>query len=490
MREVYGNICSGTNLRANLIELKKMIKDKAGQEQLRKVCGGNYDVIMKCLADDDPKVRKNAASVLGTLAVPEAVDVLMDAYEAEETLFVRPEYVTAMAALDCSEYLAQFYRRLDELQSYDAPENERKHIQAEISALRELLLRKEGMKKHAFCGHLRPNTVILTTLPAFRDALTAELPFQKKPVGGGVRATITDMNLVLTNRLWQEMLFCVDCGGSVPAVPEQVARSLKDSNLAAILTENHRGEAPFYFRVGIARAMPREEQSEFARRTAKAIEEAFEGALLNSVSHYEVEICLVVNREKQILPFLKLYTLPDHRFRYRKYHVAASLRPTTAAGIVALAKPYLAEYAQVLDPFCGVGTLLLERRFAGPVRSTYGIDIFGDAVQKARANTKLTGMPVNYINRDFFDFTHEYFFDEIITDMPTVAGGREETDALYRRFFERSWELLAEKGRVICYSGEMGLVKKYLRITGKFRLLREICVLEKSGMYLFILEKK
>ncbi|MCD8046828.1 MAG: HEAT repeat domain-containing protein [Clostridiales bacterium] len=234
-----------------------MIKDKAGQEQFRKVCGGNYDVIMKCLVDDDPKVRKNAASVLGTLAVPEAVDVLMDAYEAEETLFVRPEYVTAMAALDCSEYLAQFYRRLDELQSYDAPENERKHIQAEISALRELLLQKEGMKKHAFCGHLRPNTVILTTLPAFRDALAAGLPFQKKLVGGGVRTTVTDMNLVLTNRLWQEMLFCVDCSGTVPVVPEQVARSLMDSDLTTILTENYRGEAPFYFRVGIAGAMPR-----------------------------------------------------------------------------------------------------------------------------------------------------------------------------------------------------------------------------------------
>ena len=34
-----------------------------------------------------------------------------------------------------------------------------------------------------------------------------------------------------------------------------------------------------------------------------------------------------------------------------------------AAGLLALAKPYLKEHAQILDPFCGVGTLLIERRF-------------------------------------------------------------------------------------------------------------------------------
>ena len=29
--------------------------------------------------------------------------------------------------------------------------------------------------------------------------------------------------------------------------------------------------------------------------------------------------------------------------------------------IVALAEPYLKENAQILDPFCGVGTMLIER---------------------------------------------------------------------------------------------------------------------------------
>jgi len=490
LREVYENIRAGRNLRANLIELKKMLKEDGGQREFREICGDNYDRIMKCLADGDPKVRKNAAAILGILRVPESADVLMDAYESEDTLFVRPEYLSALSELDCGAYLPVFHRRLEQLRVYDAPENEKKHVREEIAALQELILKKEGLQKHSFSGYYGTNAVILTTFPAFRDALAAELPFPKKLLKGGVSATVGDMNLVLTNRLWQEMLFVLQCEKGMPARPEVIARALRESDLSVILAENHRSDAPFYFRVGVAGAMPREEQSGFAKKTAAAIETAFSGSLVNSVSHYEAEIRLAVSREGGVTPYLKLYTLPDHRFRYRKYHVAAGMRPVLAAGIMALAKPYLAEYAQVLDPFCGVGTLLLERRFAGPVRSAYGIDIFGEAIQKARANTKLTGMPVNYINRDFFDFTHEYLFDEIITDMPADSGSREETDTLYRRFFEKSAQLLAEHGRIFCYSGEMGLVKKYLRLTGQFRLLKEYSILEKSGTYLFILEKR
>ena len=49
---------------------------------------------------------------------------------------------------------------------------------------------------------------------------------------------------------------------------------------------------------------------------------------------------------------------------------------------------------------------------------------------------------------------------------------------------------MAEHGRIVMYSGEMGLVKKYLRLQNRFRLLQEFCIQEKRGMYLFILEKK
>ena len=47
----------------------------------------------------------------------------------------------------------------------------------------------------------------------------------------------------------------------------------------------------------------------------------------------------------------------------------------------------------------------------------------------------LAGEKINFIHRDYFDFKHDYLFDEIITNMP-VRGrqSRGEMDALYASF--------------------------------------------------------
>ncbi len=84
----------------------------------------------------------------------------------------------------------------------------------------------------------------------------------------------------------------------------------------------------------------------------------------------------------------------------------------------------------MLDPFCGVGVLLVERDFLVPAGDMYGVDIFGEAILMARENARTAGMNINYINRDIFDFTHKHLFDEIVTDMP--ARGK-KTDAFLRR---------------------------------------------------------
>lgn len=490
MKKIYTDICAGTDVRANLIELKKQLKTQQGQEKFWLVSGNNCDAIMKCLVHEDPKVRKNAAAILGMLHTPDAVDVLVDAWMEEDTRFVREAYITALANLDCEEYLPEFHRKLEELSAYDAPENEKKHVQAEIHALTELLLRKEGLKKHAFVWNQRVNTVVLTTLPAFRDLLAQEISSKKTLLKAGVRTETADLEELLSIRYWQELLFPIKCSTKLPAEPKAMAQTLKESDLMEILTENHAENHPFYFRVGIMGAKTQEEKSETAKRMAAAIEEAFAGQLINSSSHYEVELRLFYDAAGQIRPFLKLYTISDNRFRYRRYHVAASMKPFVAAGLMALAKPYLKEYAQVLDPFCGVGTLLTERRFVAPVRNSYGIDTFGEAIEKARANTKIAGMQANYINRDFFDFVHDYPFDEIITDMPAGNLSREDLDEIYRRFFQKAPEVLTEHGRVICYSKEQGLFKKYLRLHPEFRMLQEFEIMPKGSAYLFILERK
>lgn len=493
MRDLYEKIKKGTDRRASLIALKKELKDDAKKKVFLTMTGNRLDEIMKCLVDEDPKVRKNAAAILGELHCQDALDVLMDAYEEEEKLFVKEAYVQALSMIDCSEYLPQLEEHLQELVDYEAPEEEKKHIQAEIHALQELILQKKGVKKHTFNGWNRFSEVLLLTLPAFRDTLAEEVIGKKKVLKSGVRTIVSDFETVMKIRTVQELLFVIHTQTEknvLSAEPETLAAQLAESDLLQILTETHKGDTPFYFRIGVSGAMSLEERSAFSKRVAAAIEGVFARQMINSTSHYEVEIRLLQNREGGYVPLLKLYTLPDHRFDYRRYYVAASMKPTMAAGLMALAKPYLKEHAQILDPFCGVGTLLIERRFLVQARNAYGIDTFGEAIEKARVNSKIAGMQTNYINRDYFDFVHDYKFDEIVTDLPAGNLTKPELDVLYRRFFEKSDEVLADDGRMIFFSREMGLVKKQLRLHPQFRLAQEFCIQEKNGSYLFIVEKR
>ena len=74
------------------------------------------------LKEEDPKVRKNAALILGMTGDQEILPALMEAYENEETLFVKSDYVKAMQKLDCTDYLTPLKLRLEELQKMQAEE--------------------------------------------------------------------------------------------------------------------------------------------------------------------------------------------------------------------------------------------------------------------------------------------------------------------------------------------------------------------------------
>ena len=86
---------------------------------------------------------------------------------------------------------------------------------------------------------------------------------------------------------------------------------------------------------------------------------------MNSTSHYEVELRLVENKAGDFNLMIKLFTYKDPRFRYRREAMSSSIQPVNAALAMKLAQKYLKEGAQVLDPFCGVGTMLIERNYTG-----------------------------------------------------------------------------------------------------------------------------
>ena len=84
---------------------------------------------------------------------------------------------------------------------------------------------------------------------------------------------------------------------------------------------------------------------------------------INSATDYEAEVRLLERKDGGFTPFLKLYTIKDKRFSYRKEFVSSSIAPVNAALTAELYEVFKGE-RQILDPFCGVGTMLIERNKA------------------------------------------------------------------------------------------------------------------------------
>lgn len=489
MKALYDALLKKENVRESLIQLKSLLKKQNEKSLFEKMTGKNYDFLMRFLVDEDPKVRKNVAGILGELQCQEALEVLWDAYEFEETRFVKADYIKAMARLDCKEYLPVLRQTLGELTEKEAKVDEKKHLQEEIKAIQELLLAQDKVNKHVFKGHYQTNEVILVTSPAFRNVTAKQI--QNAPVklvGAGVKTKTNDLHKIMEIRTFKELLFVLSGVKTLASSPEKIVEGLMASDMLDVILKNHEGKGPFYFRLGITGSLTMEQKSVLTKKTAALLEEATERTLVNSASHYELEIRLIQNKEGEFFPCLKFFTLKDNRFAYRKYYISTGMQPYIAAGLLKLAEDYTKEYAQILDPVCGAGTMLLERNYLKPVRNSYGLDIFGEAIEKARANTKIAGMHINYINRNFKDFSHEYLFDEIIADMPQKGVlSFDELDVLYQKLFDRAQEWLHPSGLLMIYSNEIGFVKKQIRLHERFTLEREFCISEKQKQYFYII---
>ncbi len=488
VEQVFLDLQKGDNVRANLIFLKENIEDYR-QKILQ--WEENVSALQSFLRHEDAKTRKNAALLLGKLGIQEAAAQLWQAYQAEDKLFVKSAYLGAMEQLEIKEWQSQIRERYDILCALDVKDDEKKHINEEKKALELLIYKLEGNSKHKFTGYDQENTVLLTTNPKYRQVCADQIKHgQSELLALGVKVTTHHLREICNIRSYREMLFFLPGAKGMDANPEAIAKGLVNCQLSTWLERLHEGTAPFYFRIEYRGAEP-EDRGDFLRKIGVAIEEESNRSLLNSTDKYEVEIRLLQNKSGKLIPFIKLHTIPMRRFAYRKNVIAYSIQPSSAALLMKLAEPYLQEEAEVLDPFCGVGTMLIERDMLVPAGDMYGTDIFGEAIVKARENTSVVGRTINYINRNFFDFTHRHLFDEIVTNMPERGRKtKEEQDRFYAEFFEQASTLLGKNGVIIMYSNENGFVKKQLRLREDFCLRNEFCIREKEGYFLFIIGVK
>lgn len=496
-------------------------------------------IILACLTHEDAKTRKNAALVLQTIAEEYGLDIFGDdqvedpaasdeaptasdlpsaevasylyaAYKAEETMFVRSAYLEALKCFDCEPYRAELMERLTFLKEESWAEGDLKHVREERHAIESLFEASASEMKSEFKGLDREMGILLVIDEAVREAAQTELGAGARVVPGGVRLTTSSWKKVQSCRLYKEALFPVPLRkgsqitisnmGSLVAdsklIPmvDELLKAAGDSTQTGSAGENavsvgnavenagsvgsageNAGAREHPFRMEIRSSSDEDRSGAALKRAAAELEEASKGRLRNSKTAYEFTLVLMAKRDGSLSPYIKLPDSTDHRFDYRKNSEATSMSAVMAAEAVQMIRPYLKDGAQVIDPFAGVGTLLIERAKSVPHGDLYATDIYGHAVIGGRENAELAGVNISYINRDFFDFKHDYPFDEVITEFPDLFNKEaEEKEEFFRNFFRSAMEVTADKAMLFLISAEDKVMHKHIRLNPELRIVSEI----------------
>ena len=480
--DLITNILNDTNLRESLIALKS--------EKNLNLIKGNKDLknkLITLLKYEDPKVRKNAALLMGNY--DDCIPYLLDAYKSDSTEYVKDAYLKSISLHDCRNYIDEL--RNIQTQCMENNEVSSKHIQSQLKILNPLLLKYSTRKKKVVLLKHPYVDVILTTLPYYQFVTFEHvIPLKYKPVSQGVLVRTSSVYDLQKIRVYKDMLFPIGVS-LIPQNIKDIEEALKKSSLLDVLSRLYNDDSPFYYKVvdGL-----REKNSDLTKNVSIKIFEIFQGKLLNSNENYDIEIILKEVKQGSVNIYLKLTHFDNSRFQYRKHAIANTMHPYVAATLVQLASPYMIEDAKVLDPFAGVGTLLIEKNVVKPSHFSMGIDVYGQGIEMAKKNAKIANQNIHFVHKDTLRFTNTEPFDEIITDMPTFAQMKDQDKLadLYDRFFARIHRLVKPGGYVFLYTSEIALVRKNLRLQQGYLNLEEHYDIPrgKNMFYFFIIKVK
>lgn len=506
LNSCFNNICENIDVRQNVSKIRVLIKQEACFDEFVKCILGREDILIKLLMSDDAKTRKNVALLIGDIAGAYLGDGMADtfmselykAYKDEMQLFVKASYLQALSNFDYRYYVDSLKSELERLTTFSCDVADKKHIDEQIRVISDMIVSIEGVRKHEFTGFDVLSNVVLTTNRRYVDTVKEQLleldgVDEKcvKTFSAGVMMATDRIAEIMTIRTFDELLFRVAGITVLNSDVNKAAEQVANSALLKFLNKRHNNKdnRPYYFRVELKSKMDMKAKSNFVKKFSSQLEGFTNRQLINSKSDYEFELRLIENKEGSFNCMIKLYTIKDERFAYRTESTSTCLKPVNAAFIVELAKAYMKSDAQVLDPFCGSATLLIERNKKILANTSYGVDISGDNIVKAKINTENAGQIIHFINKDFFEFTHTYLFDEIITDMPFETSNKSKGDIkqIYKQFFANARNYLKGDGRIIMYTHNREFVKEFANVSG-FYVLEHKIILEKAGTDLFILQ--
>jgi tRNA (guanine6-N2)-methyltransferase len=181
----------------------------------------------------------------------------------------------------------------------------------------------------------------------------------------------------------------------------------------------------------------------------------------------------------------------------RVYTPMAALKTVVAYAMLRFARLDEGK-GDLLDPFCGSGTILIEAAQTFPDLTLYGSDAFAKPVQGTAENLAAMGLTerVQLAQADARDLRHHYepgSMRAIVTNPPfgVRLGRRADFRHLYSNFLQGAHRILEPGGRLVVLVGRRRAFNFILDKVGGFHLAH-VRVVETGGIYpaIFVLERR
>ncbi len=442
----------GENRRAALALLSRCVKKQQHRQAFMAL---DESLLVPLLKDSDAKTRKNTAVLIGSLQSEAYVPALIEALQQETQQFVLPSVILALGAIGGS-------AAREALAKLPAIEGDDKHAREQRDALSKAQSRVDPRKQRTFTSFPKPMEVWLAPVSGLDQVLMQEgtdKGFLLEPRDGYLANKTADYASLFKMRCFYEALLPIAAQVSTEA--KAFAAVFKKLELFDLLSSMHDGSGPFGLRLELR--MNATNRGEFASEFFGHLPQT---QFINAPSSYDVELRAVEKDGKATL-MLRLYGFEDTRFSYRTEAVSASIHPAAAAAILYAHREFMLPSHDVLDPFCGAGTLLAERAKIMGAKTLTGLDSSAAAWRIARTNLSQAGLHAKVFNRDCRGFVREEKVHEIICNLPFGhrVGSHDENRKLYEDILKQWPSLLHKDGFVLAITNDKllfeGMVKRH-----------------------------
>ena len=443
--------------RQSLSLLKEKIQFPENRNQMHQYFLDHLDLVSSLLSHSDKKTRKNIANLLFYFNDDVFKKLLIQQYSQEDIEFVKSAILESLTQYDMRSETTWILQQISHI---DITVSQKFSFEQRRFLFEMLSTTKEGRIK--FKGLDQAYPMLLTTLIHQQTLLInalSDVPSQ--PHHQGVLIKTQNIESILTLRCFDKLYFLFKPLLKVPYQQQAFVDALTDKHVLSFLKKVHQVERPFLFRIDGIELLPTD------HTFISSIEMQSQGMLINSTHRYDIMFIVKKINDQYCSIYVQLMTLEDQRFLYHCESLSSSLPPFMAATILEDHQSYFIPQARILDPFCGTATLLIERSMLSRTRFLMGIDIYGEAIKKAKINAENAQKRIHFVQRDILTFENDQPFDEIITYMPSLGKKVKEITHLYHCFFDKLPHLLIDHGYAFLLTEEKSLIYKEIRLHAK-----------------------